>query len=167
MSLAGLGQVLEFMYTAKLSLSAENVDDVLAVASFLQIQDIIAACHALKSLAEPDASPGESAAASATEGRRIGRLFLSRRLWGGVWPLILCFLSLGFSFLTWPCLPRGVLLRVSGRPLEGPVCLSLPHLLPACLLCALLPRRAGGRAWPRSLHTGVTPLAAPPLSCPS
>ena len=30
-SLAGLGQVLEFMYTAKLSLSSENVDDVLAV----------------------------------------------------------------------------------------------------------------------------------------
>ncbi|XP_032719399.1 zinc finger and BTB domain-containing protein 17 isoform X1 [Lontra canadensis] len=65
---AGLGQVLEFMYTAKLSLSAENVDDVLAVASFLQMQDIITACHALKSLAEPDASPGESAVASATEG---------------------------------------------------------------------------------------------------
>lgn len=83
MSLAGLGQVLEFMYTAKLSLSAENVDDVLAVASFLQMQDIITACHALKSLAEPDASPGESAVASATEGKRIGGLFLSRRLWVG------------------------------------------------------------------------------------
>lgn len=72
---AGLGQVLEFMYTAKLSLSAENVDDVLAVASFLQMQDIITACHALKSLAEPDASPGESAVASATEGKRIGGCF--------------------------------------------------------------------------------------------
>ncbi|XP_027964130.1 zinc finger and BTB domain-containing protein 17 [Eumetopias jubatus] len=65
---AGLGQVLEFMYTAKLSLSSENVDDVLAVASFLQMQDIITACHALKSLAEPAASPGENMVASATEG---------------------------------------------------------------------------------------------------
>ncbi|XP_024605758.1 zinc finger and BTB domain-containing protein 17 [Neophocaena asiaeorientalis asiaeorientalis] len=64
---AGLGQVLEFMYTAKLSLSSENVDDVLAVASFLQMQDIITACHALKSLAEPAASPGESMEASALE----------------------------------------------------------------------------------------------------
>ncbi|XP_030897978.1 zinc finger and BTB domain-containing protein 17 [Leptonychotes weddellii] len=65
---AGLGQVLEFMYTAKLSLSSENVDDVLAVASFLQMQDIITACHALKSLAEPATSPGENTVASATEG---------------------------------------------------------------------------------------------------
>lgn len=65
---AGLGQVLEFMYTAKLSLSSENVDDVLAVASFLQMQDIITACHALKSLAEPAASPGENTVASAVEG---------------------------------------------------------------------------------------------------
>ncbi|XP_062960726.1 zinc finger and BTB domain-containing protein 17 isoform X1 [Cynocephalus volans] len=65
---AGLGQVLEFMYTAKLSLSPENVDDVLAVASFLQMQDIITACHALKSLTEPSASPGENAEASAMEG---------------------------------------------------------------------------------------------------
>ncbi|XP_026965858.1 zinc finger and BTB domain-containing protein 17 isoform X3 [Orcinus orca] len=64
---AGLGQVLEFMYTAKLSLSSENVDDVLAVASFLQMQDIITACHALKSLAEPAASPGESMESSALE----------------------------------------------------------------------------------------------------
>ncbi|EQB78603.1 zinc finger and BTB domain-containing protein 17 [Camelus ferus] len=65
---AGLGQVLEFMYTAKLSLSSENVDDVLAVASFLQMQDIITACQALKSLAEPTASPGENVEASAMEG---------------------------------------------------------------------------------------------------
>ncbi|XP_045331732.1 zinc finger and BTB domain-containing protein 17 isoform X1 [Leopardus geoffroyi] len=65
---AGLGQVLEFMYTAKLSLSPENVDDVLAVASFLQMQDIVTACHALKSLAEPAGSPGETTVASATEG---------------------------------------------------------------------------------------------------
>nr|KAF6445628.1 zinc finger and BTB domain containing 17 [Molossus molossus] len=65
---AGLGQVLEFMYTAKLSLSSENVDDVLAVASFLQMQDIITACHALKSLAAPAASPGENMEALALEG---------------------------------------------------------------------------------------------------
>ncbi|XP_012877680.1 PREDICTED: zinc finger and BTB domain-containing protein 17 [Dipodomys ordii] len=65
---AGLGQVLEFMYTAKLSLSPENVDDVLAVASFLQMQDIITACHALKSLTEPASSPGENAESSAMEG---------------------------------------------------------------------------------------------------
>ncbi|XP_075801580.1 zinc finger and BTB domain-containing protein 17 isoform X2 [Microtus pennsylvanicus] len=65
---AGLGQVLEFMYTAKLNLSPENVDDVLAVASFLQMQDIITACHALKSFAEPASSPGENTEASALEG---------------------------------------------------------------------------------------------------
>lgn len=65
---AGLGQVLEFMYTAKLSLSPENVDDVLAVASFLQMQDIVTACHTLKSLAEPSSTTGESADASAVEG---------------------------------------------------------------------------------------------------
>ncbi|XP_023601690.1 zinc finger and BTB domain-containing protein 17 isoform X4 [Myotis lucifugus] len=65
---AGLGQVLEFIYTAKLSLSSENVDDVLAVASFLQMQDIITACHALKSLAEPATSPGENMEALAMEG---------------------------------------------------------------------------------------------------
>ncbi|XP_029414269.1 zinc finger and BTB domain-containing protein 17 isoform X2 [Nannospalax galili] len=65
---AGLGQVLEFMYTAKLSLSPENVDDVLAVASFLQMQDIITACHALKSLTEPATSTGENTEASAVEG---------------------------------------------------------------------------------------------------
>ncbi|XP_006883682.1 PREDICTED: zinc finger and BTB domain-containing protein 17 isoform X2 [Elephantulus edwardii] len=65
---AGLGQVLEFMYTAKLSLSPENVDDVLAVASFLQMQDIITACHALKSLTEPAVSPGASMEAVVAEG---------------------------------------------------------------------------------------------------
>ncbi|XP_012577730.1 PREDICTED: zinc finger and BTB domain-containing protein 17 isoform X1 [Condylura cristata] len=65
---AGLGQVLEFMYTAKLSLSAENVDDVLAVASFLHMQDVITACHALKSLTEPAPSPGQSPEVLATEG---------------------------------------------------------------------------------------------------
>lgn len=80
LSLAGLGQVLEFMYTAKLSLSSENVDDVLAVASFLQIQDIVSACHALKSLAEPVTSAGENPEVPPAEGRIIGDLFLSRWL---------------------------------------------------------------------------------------
>ncbi|XP_034359489.1 zinc finger and BTB domain-containing protein 17 isoform X1 [Arvicanthis niloticus] len=65
---AGLGQVLEFMYTAKLNLSPENVDDVLAVASFLQMQDIITACQTLKSFAEPSSTAGESADTSAVEG---------------------------------------------------------------------------------------------------
>ncbi|XP_009699179.1 PREDICTED: zinc finger and BTB domain-containing protein 17, partial [Cariama cristata] len=57
---AGLGQVLEFMYTAKLSLNPDNVDDVLAVAGFLQMQEIVSACNALKSLAVPAESPAES-----------------------------------------------------------------------------------------------------------
>ncbi|KAM9299543.1 zinc finger and BTB domain-containing protein 17 [Gastrophryne carolinensis] len=47
---AGLSQVLEFMYTARLNLNRENVDDVLAVAGFLQMQEIVNACTALKSL---------------------------------------------------------------------------------------------------------------------
>ncbi|XP_053307740.1 zinc finger and BTB domain-containing protein 17 [Spea bombifrons] len=50
---AGLGQVLEFMYTARLSLTRENVEDVLAVAGFLQMQEIVNACTALKSLSMP------------------------------------------------------------------------------------------------------------------
>nr|XP_009920624.1 PREDICTED: zinc finger and BTB domain-containing protein 17-like [Haliaeetus albicilla] len=45
---AGLGQVLEFMYTAKLSLNPDNVEDVLAVAGFLQMQEIVSACNAAK-----------------------------------------------------------------------------------------------------------------------
>ncbi|KAJ8016649.1 hypothetical protein DPEC_G00009440 [Dallia pectoralis] len=48
---AGLGQVLEFMYTAKLSLSSHNVEDVVAVAMFLQMQEIVNACSAYQSLA--------------------------------------------------------------------------------------------------------------------
>lgn len=47
---AGLGQVLEFMYTARLNLTRDNVEDVLAVAGFLQMQEIVNACTALKSL---------------------------------------------------------------------------------------------------------------------
>ncbi|KAL2296677.1 hypothetical protein Nmel_016013 [Mimus melanotis] len=54
---AGLGQVLEFMYTAKLSLSPDNVEDVLAVAGFLQMQEIVSACNALKSLSMPPENP--------------------------------------------------------------------------------------------------------------
>lgn len=50
---AGLGQVLEFMYTAKLSLSPENIEDVLAVANFLQMQEIVNACSAYQSMANP------------------------------------------------------------------------------------------------------------------
>ncbi|XP_065506031.1 zinc finger and BTB domain-containing protein 17 isoform X3 [Caloenas nicobarica] len=57
---AGLGQVLEFMYTAKLSLNPDNVEDVLAVAGFLQMQEIVSACNALKSLAVPAESLPES-----------------------------------------------------------------------------------------------------------
>ncbi|XP_009328615.1 PREDICTED: zinc finger and BTB domain-containing protein 17 [Pygoscelis adeliae] len=57
---AGLGQVLEFMYTAKLSLNPDNVEDVLAVAGFLQMQEIVSACNALKSLAVPGESPAKS-----------------------------------------------------------------------------------------------------------
>ncbi|XP_046896565.1 zinc finger and BTB domain-containing protein 17 [Hypomesus transpacificus] len=48
---SGLGQVLEFMYTAKLSLSPQNVEDVFAVASFLQMQEIVNACSAYQSVA--------------------------------------------------------------------------------------------------------------------
>ncbi|XP_043853911.1 zinc finger and BTB domain-containing protein 17 isoform X2 [Dromiciops gliroides] len=59
---AGLGQVLEFMYTAKLSLSPENVEDVLAVAGFLQMQDVVSACNALKAL------PGAASSTSEPEG---------------------------------------------------------------------------------------------------
>ncbi|KAI5612260.1 zinc finger and BTB domain-containing protein 17 isoform X1 [Silurus asotus] len=50
---AGLGQILEFMYTAKLTLNPQNVEDVLAVATFLQMQEIVNACSAYKSLTGP------------------------------------------------------------------------------------------------------------------
>ena len=73
LSLTGLGQVLEFMYTDRLSLSPENVADVLAVASCLQMQDIITACHTLKSLAAPSSAAGERADASAVEGEVTGQ----------------------------------------------------------------------------------------------
>jgi hypothetical protein len=105
LSSTGLGQVLEFMYTAKLSLSPENVDDVLAVASFLQMQDIVTACHTLKSLAEPSSTTGESADASAVEGEVTGRPLLKSGFWSS-------------------CLPLGLL--------TGP---QVPHLPCPCLHC--------------------------------
>lgn len=54
--ITGLGQVLEFMYTAKLSLSPQNLEDVLAVANFLQMQEIVNACSAYQSMAAPAVS---------------------------------------------------------------------------------------------------------------
>ncbi|XP_068997172.1 zinc finger and BTB domain-containing protein 17 isoform X2 [Embiotoca jacksoni] len=53
---SGLGQVLEFMYTAKLTLSQQNVEDVLSVAHFLQMQEIINACSAYQSMSNPTPS---------------------------------------------------------------------------------------------------------------
>ncbi|XP_061908229.1 zinc finger and BTB domain-containing protein 17 [Entelurus aequoreus] len=50
---AGLGQILEFMYTSKLNLNPENVEDVMAVANFLQMQEIINACSMYQSVASP------------------------------------------------------------------------------------------------------------------
>lgn len=50
---AGLEHVLEFMYTAKLTLSPENVEDVLAVGTFLQMQEVVEACNTLRSLSAP------------------------------------------------------------------------------------------------------------------
>lgn len=105
------------MYTAKLSLSSENVDDVLAVASFLQMQDIITACHALKSLAEPAASPGESMEASALEGKILGRLFLSRWLLMGALPPPLCVTSLAS-----PVLWGAAAVKSENASQRGPVC---------------------------------------------
>lgn len=113
LSLAGLGQVLEFMYTAKLSLSPENVDDVLAVASFLQMQDVITACHALKSLAEPATSAGGNPEALPVEGQSVGSLSGNRQpetliLSGGL-PLTLGHLP---GSLHLPCFCCGELVSV-------------------------------------------------------
>ncbi|XP_072833488.2 zinc finger and BTB domain-containing protein 17 isoform X2 [Pogona vitticeps] len=73
---AGLEQVLEFMYTAKLSLSLENVEDVLAVAGFLQMQEVIGACNALRALSAPagNSSPClEAPVAAGPEKRAFGQ----------------------------------------------------------------------------------------------
>uniref|UniRef100_A0A8C7XEQ5 Zinc finger and BTB domain containing 17 n=1 Tax=Oryzias sinensis TaxID=183150 RepID=A0A8C7XEQ5_9TELE len=53
---AGLGQVLDFMYTSKLNLNPQNVEEVLSVAHFLQMQEIINACSAFQSMANPSPS---------------------------------------------------------------------------------------------------------------
>lgn len=121
LSLAGLGQVLEFMYTAKLNLSPENVDDVMAVASFLQMQDIVTACQTLKSLAEPTSTAGESADASAVEGEVIGQPFLRCGFWS---------LCLTVGYLTGSQIPRLPCLRCGDA---GKVCLALLErvLMPA------------------------------------
>ncbi|XP_019746512.1 zinc finger and BTB domain-containing protein 17 isoform X3 [Hippocampus comes] len=50
---AGLSQVLEFMYTAKLSLTPDNFEDVMAVANFLQMQEIVNACSMYQSVTDP------------------------------------------------------------------------------------------------------------------
>ncbi|XP_051914555.1 zinc finger and BTB domain-containing protein 17 isoform X2 [Hippocampus zosterae] len=50
---AGLSQVLEFMYTAKLSLTPDNFEDVMAVANFLQMQEIVNACAMYQSVTDP------------------------------------------------------------------------------------------------------------------
>ncbi|XP_048034293.1 zinc finger and BTB domain-containing protein 17 isoform X1 [Megalobrama amblycephala] len=53
---AGLEQVLEFMYTAKLTLNPQNIEDVIAVATFLQMQEIVNACSAFQSLTAPSST---------------------------------------------------------------------------------------------------------------
>ncbi|KAI1892637.1 hypothetical protein AGOR_G00135620 [Albula goreensis] len=73
---AGLGQVLEFMYTAKLCLSPQNVDDVLAVAAFLQMQEITNACKAYRSLtgaASTNTGPGHTASSDKAVGTELKR----------------------------------------------------------------------------------------------
>ncbi|CAI5783100.1 finger and BTB domain-containing 17 isoform X1 [Podarcis lilfordi] len=66
---AGLEQVLEFMYTSKLNLSLENVEDVLAVAGFLQMQEIISACNSLRTLSAPAEAAVESPGDPPTAGQ--------------------------------------------------------------------------------------------------
>lgn len=48
--------MLEFIYTAKLNLSPQNLEDVLTVANFLQMQEIVNACSAYQSVAAPSMS---------------------------------------------------------------------------------------------------------------
>ncbi|XP_075183540.1 zinc finger and BTB domain-containing protein 17 isoform X1 [Anomaloglossus baeobatrachus] len=83
---AGLGQVLEFMYTARLNLTRENVEDVLAVAGFLQMQEIVNACTALKSLSIPS-SQGAHSLGPLTSGQ--GKSW-HRGAWAvSAWPAVL------------------------------------------------------------------------------
>ncbi|XP_048450228.1 zinc finger and BTB domain-containing protein 17-like, partial [Rhincodon typus] len=56
---AGLGQVLEFMYTAKLNLTSANVFDVQAVAGFLQMHDIVSTCNTFIEGIETPGSDGK------------------------------------------------------------------------------------------------------------
>eukprot|EP00061_Rhincodon_typus_P015791 g43677.t1 len=55
----GLGQVLEFMYTAKLNLTSANVFDVQAVAGFLQMHDIVSTCNTFIEGIETPGSDGK------------------------------------------------------------------------------------------------------------
>lgn len=50
---AGLGHVLDFMYTSKLNLSMENIADVMSVANFLKMPEITNACSAYQTMASP------------------------------------------------------------------------------------------------------------------
>lgn len=50
---AGLGLVLDFMYTSKLNLSIDNIADVMSVANFLKMPEIINACSAYQTMASP------------------------------------------------------------------------------------------------------------------
>lgn len=153
------------MYTAKLSLSSENVDDVLAVASFLQMQDIITACHALKSLAEPATSPGENTVASAAEGKRLAGCPEQAAL-DAVLPLTLFPLS-GPPFPS-PALPAPWSARrksQEGLQRDPPVCLPVFPTFYPLALCSAAPE-SWGPAWPRPLHTGVLLQSLPSRALP-
>uniref|UniRef100_A0A8C5QI19 Zinc finger and BTB domain containing 17 n=1 Tax=Leptobrachium leishanense TaxID=445787 RepID=A0A8C5QI19_9ANUR len=73
---AGLGHVLEFMYTARLNLTQENVEDVLSVAGFLQMQEIVNACTALKSLNIPAGDNSQALATLPSSQGRVLRLIV-------------------------------------------------------------------------------------------
>ncbi|XP_077369732.1 zinc finger and BTB domain-containing protein 17 [Festucalex cinctus] len=66
---AGLAQVLEFMYTAKLTLTTDNFEDVMAVANFLQMEEIVKACSVYQSVADP--APSDNVL-DVTEGEKTG-----------------------------------------------------------------------------------------------
>uniref|UniRef100_A0A3B3ZSA9 Uncharacterized protein n=1 Tax=Periophthalmus magnuspinnatus TaxID=409849 RepID=A0A3B3ZSA9_9GOBI len=50
---AGLGLVLDFMYTSKLNLTINTVVDVMTVATFLKMPEIVNACSAYQTMANP------------------------------------------------------------------------------------------------------------------
>ncbi|XP_020778002.2 zinc finger and BTB domain-containing protein 17 isoform X2 [Boleophthalmus pectinirostris] len=50
---AGLGLVLDFMYTSKLNLTVNTVVDVMTVATFLKMPEIVNACSAYQTMANP------------------------------------------------------------------------------------------------------------------